>query len=221
MEEPLAPSDAKSLVRRGYDQISHAYRDDVGAANKGYPLWLRTHLLPRLSSSSSRVLDLGCGNGVPATRMLAERFDVTGVDISDVQIARARQLVPRATFLRADISTVQFSPASFDAVVSFFALIHVPVDEQPELLRRISGWLRPGGLFLATVGHHSWTGIGDFHGATMYWSHADAATYCAWLTDVGIDPVEREFIAEAPHGGHELILGIRTPSPEVLSRMPD
>ncbi len=211
MKESLTPPDAKSLVRRGYDEISCAYRDDVGAANTGYPLWLQTHLLPRLSPSSSRVLDLGCGNGVPATRMLAERFDVTGVDISDVQIARARQLVPEATFLRADMASVQFPSASFDAVVSFFALIHVPVEEQPEILRRISVWLRPGGFFLATVGHHSWTGIGDFYGATMYWSHADAPTYCAWLTDVGIDPVEREFIAEATHGGHELILGIRRP----------
>jgi SAM-dependent methyltransferase len=143
--------------------------------------------------------------------MLADRFDVTGVDISDVQVTRARRLVPGATFLRADMATLRFPPGSFDAVVSFFALIHVPLEEQRAILQRISDWLRPGGLFLATVGHHSWTGIGDFYGATMYWSHADASTYCGWLKDVGIDPVEREFIAEAPHGGHELILGIRVP----------
>jgi hypothetical protein len=67
----------------------------------------------------------------------------------------------------------------------------------------------PCGLFLATVGHHSWTGIGDFHGADMYWSHTDASTYCAWLDDVGIDVLYREFVAEEPHGGHELILGMR------------
>jgi len=42
--------------------------------------------LPRLQSPA-RVLDIGCGNGVPATRLLAERFDVIGVDISEVQIA--------------------------------------------------------------------------------------------------------------------------------------
>ncbi len=127
VDKPLPPKDAKSLVRRGYDRISNAYRDDVGAANTGYPLWLQTHLFPRLSPPA-RVLDLGCGNGVPATRMLAERFDVTGVDISDVQIARARRLVPNGTFLRADIATLEFPPESFDAVVSFFALIHVPME---------------------------------------------------------------------------------------------
>jgi hypothetical protein len=95
------------------------------------------------------------------------------------------------------------------AVVSFFALIHIPVEEQPEILRRVSAWLVPGGLFLATVGHHRWTGIGDFYGADMYWSQADASTYCAWLSDVGIDVVAREFVAEEPYDGHELILGVR------------
>jgi SAM-dependent methyltransferase len=208
VDKPLAPEDAKRLVRRGYDRISHAYRDDVGSSNSDYPLWLQTHLFPRLSSPA-RVLDLGCGNGVPATRMLAERFDVTGVDISDVQISRARQLVPTGTFLRADIANLEFPAASFDAVVSFFALIHIPVEEQRGILSRIRAWLVPGGLFLATVGHHSWTGIADFHGADMYWSHTDASTYCAWLDDVGIDVLDREFVAEEPHGGHELILGMR------------
>lgn len=210
MDIPLAPLDAKRLVRQGYDRISNAYRDDVGAADVDYQLWLQSHLFPRISSPA-RVLDLGCGNGVPATRMLAERFDVTGVDLSDVQISRARRLVPTATFVRADMASLEFPPESFHAVVSFFALIHIPVEEQPEILRRVSAWLVPGGLFLATVGHHRWTGIGDFYGADMYWSQADASTYCAWLSDVGIDVVAREFVAEEPYDGHELILGVRQP----------
>jgi SAM-dependent methyltransferase len=206
-----APQEAKDIVRRGYDRISTAYRDDVGDTKAGYPLWLQTKLFPRLSPPA-RVLDLGCGNGVPATRMLAERFDVTGVDISDVQIARARLLVPRATFVRADMASHEFPQGSFHAVVSFFALIHVPMEEQRGLLGRVSAWLVPGGLFLATVGHDSCNRVGDFYGAPMYWSHADAPTYCRWLSDAGIDVVEREFIPEGPHGGHELVLGVRRPT---------
>jgi SAM-dependent methyltransferase len=206
-----APQEAKDMVRRGYDRISAAYRDDVGDTKAGYPVWLNTHLFPRVTPPA-KVLDLGCGNGVPGTRMLGERFDVTGVDISPVQISRARQLVPRATFIRADMASLEFPQDSFQAVVSFFALIHIPIEEQRELLGRVSTWLAPGGLFLATVGHASCTRVGDFYGAPMYWSHADAATYCTWLGDAGIDVIEREFIPEAPHGGHELILGVRRPA---------
>jgi SAM-dependent methyltransferase len=208
VDPQLAPHEAKDIVRRGYDRISTAYRDDVGDRNADYPLWLETSLFPRLQSPA-RVLDIGCGNGVPATRLLAERFDVIGVDISEVQIARARQLVPTATFIRADIASVEFPQGSFDAVVSFFALIHLPLEEQQGLLERISTWLVPDGFFLATVGHASDTRVGDFYGAPMYWSHADATTYCDWLRDAGIDVVGRQFIPEGPHGGHELLLGVR------------
>ncbi len=208
MEEQLSPRDAKRLVREGYDSISHAYRDDAGTANVGYPMWLQTHLFPRLGPPA-RVLDLGCGNGIPATRMLAERYDVTGVDISDVQVGRARTLVPTATFIRAEVASLAFPPRSFDAVVSFFALIHVPLEEQQAVVGRISDWLVPGGLFLATVGHQQWTGTGDFYGSRIYWSHTDAETFATWLDAAGIDVIQREFIAEEPHVGHELILGCR------------
>lgn len=208
-----APQEAKDIVRRGYDRISTAYRDDVGSTNAEYPLWLHTYLFPRLTSSA-KVLDLGCGNGVPATRMLAERFDVTGVDISDAQIARARQLVPGGTFIRADMTSLELPRESFHAIVVFFALIHVPIEEQRDLLGRVSRWLVPGGLFLATVGHEICTNVGDFYGAPMYWSHADAPTYVHWLNDAGIDVVEQEFIPEEPDAGHDLLLGVRRQAPK-------
>ncbi len=97
------------------------------------------------------VLDLGCGCGVPATAMLAERFSVTGVDISPVQIERARRLVPAGRFQCEDMTRVEFPLESFAAIVSFLAIIHVPVEEQPALLRKLSRWLRPGGHLLATA----------------------------------------------------------------------
>lgn len=56
-------------------------------------------------------------------------YRVTGVDFSAVQVGRARQLVPAAVFVQADATQVSFQPASFDAVVSLYALIHLPLDE--------------------------------------------------------------------------------------------
>jgi 2-polyprenyl-3-methyl-5-hydroxy-6-metoxy-1,4-benzoquinol methylase len=99
------------------------------------------------------VLDIGCGCGVPLARdLVASGYAVTGVDLSAVQIRRARQLVPTARFLHADATQLRFPSSTFDAVVSLYALIHVPLDEQPPLLDRVGGWLRPGGWFLATTG---------------------------------------------------------------------
>jgi len=200
--------DYKRIVQRGYDRISTAYRDDAGASNPEYFTWLQAYLLPRLTPSA-RVLDLGCGNGVPTARILSQHHDVIGVDISAVQIRRARKLVPEATFIRQDMATVEFPWHSFDAVVSFFALIHVPISEQREIISRLSVWLRPGGLFLGTVGLDAWTGFADFYGTTMYWSQAAASTYVGWLKQAGIDVIAQEFIPEAASAGHQLLVGVR------------
>jgi len=158
------------------------------------------------------VLDLGCGCGVPATAILAEHHAVTGVDLSPVQISRARQLVPTAQFLCADMSTLEFAAGSFAAVVSFYTIIHVPLEEQPAIFKNIYRWLRPGGYLLATVGSGAWTGTeDDWLGAPMYWSHADRATYVAWLEETGFEVLWTRFIPEGT-GGHTLILAKARPS---------
>lgn len=98
--EVAARERARELVRRGYDEISWAYRADDGRAHplsgedtRRYDGWiadLATLLPPR-----ALVVDLGCGAGVPATRALAGHgLRVIGVDFSGVQLRRARgQLV--------------------------------------------------------------------------------------------------------------------------------
>jgi SAM-dependent methyltransferase len=134
------------------------------------------------------VLDLGCGPGIPTTRELAKRFAVTGVDVSGHNIALARENVPNAAFLQADMAALDFPEDSFDAVVAFYSLIHLPRDEHATLLGKIARWLRPGGLLIATMGASS-TDNGyeeDWLGAPMYWSHFDSATNRTLVADTGL-----------------------------------
>jgi cyclopropane fatty-acyl-phospholipid synthase-like methyltransferase len=167
--------------------------------------------LSPLLHDGDAVLDLGCGCGVPATAVLAERYLVTGVDLSPVQISRARRLVPTAQFECADMAAVDFPAQTFAAVVSFYAIIHLPLEEQPPIFRNVRRWLRPGGYLLATLGAGAWTGTEDnWLGAPMYWSHADRATYVAWLEEVGFEISWTRFIPEGT-GGHTLILAKRLP----------
>lgn len=205
----MTTTDPKDVVRRGYDALSHHYRGDHAPEGRYQP-WIAE--LRRRIQANGTVLDLGCGCGVPLARSLANRgYAVTGVDLSDVQIRRARQLVPSATFLRADATTVDFPTASFDAVACLYALIHLPLDEQPPLLARIATWLRPGGWFLATTGHRAWTGTQDNWlggAATMWWSHADTTTYRSWITHTGLIIQTEDFIPEGT-SGHTLSLARR------------
>lgn len=202
--------DPTELVRRGYDSVSYRYRgDDDNPAE--YTPWL-TNLQRRLPTNAS-VLDLGCGCGIPVTKTLTDNgHRVTGVDLSEVQVSRARQLVPQATFLHADATQVAFPDRTFDAVVCLYALIHMPIDAQPRLVHRIATWLRPGGLLLATTGAQEWTGAEDrWLGGTaaMWWSHADAATYRKWIIQAGLD-IESEYVVPEADSSHQLFWARRT-----------
>ncbi|MFF4506965.1 class I SAM-dependent methyltransferase [Streptomyces sp. NPDC001401] len=205
--------DPKDVVRRGYDAVSRRYDDAYGGDTK-YEALLGD--LRRRIPAGSAVLDVGCGSGVPVARSLAAAgHRVTGLDISGVQIRRARERVPQAEFIHGDATSAAFEPASFDAVVCLYALIHIPLAEQPPLLRRIAGWLRPGGWFLATTGHRAWTGSEDNWlggGAPMWWSHADAATNRAWITQAGLMVEREEFVPEGD-GGHALFWARRPAQP--------
>jgi len=201
----------RDLVRRGYDAISRAYRADDGSAAASsaedvsrYAGWT-AELAGRLKTGA-RVADLGCGAGIPATRGLADRgLRVLGVDFSAVQLRRAQRLVPAARFVRADMTALSLRPASVDAVVSFYALIHVPLADQQALFPRLRRWIRPGGYLMATVGADRWTGTEHYLGADMFWDHADTGTYLRWLRAAGLAPVWDRHVPEGD-SGHTLIL---------------
>ena len=198
-----APGDPKRLVAAGYDVIAPAYLE--WSALRPSPV--RLHYLQRavdLIPPGADVLELGCGAGIPMTRALAAERRVTGVDISAAQIDLARRNVPAATFLQTDMTALDFPPASFDAVVAFYSLTHVPRDEQPDLLRRIRGWLRPGGIFLGSMGaDESPDEIeDDWLGVPMFFSHFGARRNRRLVEDAGL-VVEEARIRVEPEDRHD------------------
>src|SRR5437868_768090 len=100
--DPKRIVDPKQIVADGYDQIAETYaaravRASQRVGGSGRDRFLAAYLadLP----AGARVLDLGCATGVPVARTLAERFIVTGVDVSPQSIELARQNVPGAAFI--------------------------------------------------------------------------------------------------------------------------
>jgi len=98
---PVTAAQQRALVRRGYDTVSLAYRNDDGRSGVDgldhpgqYHAWVDE--LASVLLRPARVLDLGCGCGVPATSALVDRgLDVVGVDFSPIQVARAAGSSPR------------------------------------------------------------------------------------------------------------------------------
>jgi len=107
--------------------------------------------------------------------------------------------------VQADLAALHLQPASLDAVVSFYALIHLPLADQQALFPRIRRWLRAGGYLLAIVGAQRWTGTERYLGTEMFWDHADTASYLRWFATAGLHPRWHRFVPEG-EGGHTLIL---------------
>lgn len=172
MNQPDERTARKLQVEQGYDQMAWGYLSTKAkdAAQVLSTLILLTTEMP----DGARVLDLGCGAGVPSTQFLARRFDVTGVDISAQQLELARTYAPDATLIKSDMTALSFPEATFELIVAFYSIIHVPSEEQPALVGNIYSWLAPGGRFLATWPLVEWEGEEkdwEGWGGTMWWSH--------------------------------------------------
>jgi SAM-dependent methyltransferase len=194
----MEPSFSASSVARSYDRLAARYAQ---WADRVTPP-LREHYAEVLSARlppGARVLELGCGPGVPVARMLSRRFAVVGVDISQQMVRLARLNASRAVFLQADMASVAFRPAAFDGVVAFYSLIHVPRVHHAGLLARVRRWLRPGGVLVASLGWHDkavvsdpdWLGAGPMH-----WSFFDAKTNLRLLREAGLEVEEARVVSQ-------------------------
>ena len=111
------------VVARGYDQMAAAYLSERAALKSGKYVQKLLTLLPK----RAQILDLGCGAGVPIDDLFLKKgHQVTGIDISPVMIARARRACPEGDYLVGDIQGLQPGAYQVDAVVSFYALFHLP-----------------------------------------------------------------------------------------------
>lgn len=175
MSHDSSKLDPKHVVAQGYDRVADTY-----ARLEDETTWPRMRWLHKLLAClppGSSVLDLGCGSGDPADIALAQHHHVTGVDISEAQIIKARQNVPGGRFLHADLGSIAFPPASFDAVVSFYTIEHLPREDHGTIFGRIASWLRPGGyLLLGTEAAAAAGAVGMWLGVPMYFSSHDPAT---------------------------------------------
>ena len=127
-----------------FDAIGERY-DDVFPHKSGQIIatqWMIDRLAP-----GARVLDLGCGTGVPTAGMLAESgLEAVGIDVSTEMLALARRNVPTGRFVAMDVMELDDSLGQFDGVCAFFCLLMLRRSDIPRVLRRVRSVLRPGGL---------------------------------------------------------------------------
>ncbi|MGH3011713.1 MAG: class I SAM-dependent methyltransferase [Gaiellaceae bacterium] len=196
----------KRLVKAGYDELGERYVEWSDRIEGDPRAQLLGDLAMRLRQGT-RVLDLGCGTGVPWTRWLADRFEVVGVDISGDQLRLARRNVPGATFVRSDLAELDAPSETVHAVVALYSISHIPREEHARLFTRVASWLEPGGFFVATLGAEGtpdWTD--QWLGVPMFFSSYVADANRALLRDAGFELLRDEVVETREPDGRAAVL---------------
>ena len=195
-------------VPRSYDAIAddwHQARRDSQFRERP---WIERLMRP--FPASSRVLDLGCGGGEPISKFLVTSgYDVVGVDASERLLEHARASVPEATFVCGDMRTVELD-GTFDAVVAWDSIFHVPRADHADVFNRVGTWLRPGGRWLVSLGgsaEDSFTS--EMYGHTFYYSGYDPSTALALMRDSGFE-IEHWEVDDPSSRGHIVVIAERS-----------
>jgi SAM-dependent methyltransferase len=102
------------------------------------------------------VVDLGCGSGLWAERLVKAHYQVLGIDISEAMISIARKRVPEAEFRIESLFKADIPPCR--AVTSISECFNYLFDSDNDnhtlgqLFRRIYNALAPGGVFVFDIG---------------------------------------------------------------------
>lgn len=184
-------ADKEEIVRKGYDRRAEEYHAGRHAYDNRKELEKFVSLLPE----NAMVLDVGCGAGVPVAEFLVESgFDVTGIDFSENMLRLARKNVPKARFIKKDVTKLDFENASFDGLTAFYSIIHVSREKHSLLLQSFHRILKPEGIMLICMGPDEWEATDYYHGTEMFWSHYSPDRSLQLAKDAGFQIVSGKIL---------------------------
>ncbi|KAH7083125.1 methyltransferase [Paraphoma chrysanthemicola] len=200
------PNDLKARIKESYDATAEDYAARFTKADDPVRLGYLRRLVELIQDKeTANLLELGCGAGIPATKFVLQHdkptFHVIGNDISTAQLNLARANLDdykdRIHLEEGDMLALSFPDSTFDAVTGFYSIIHLPREEQTQIMKKIFKWLKPGGLFLANFGAEEMPTLEqdrwlDHDKGWMFWSGWGGEASLKMVEDVGFEILLQE-----------------------------
>ena len=132
-------------VAASYDQIAHMFLD---LSTYGFAQVERAVAFVK---NKDVALDVGCGTGRLLRLLSKHGFRMDGIDLSPTMIGLARERHPEAGLFHADICRWEL-PRSYDLIVAWDSVWHVPLAQQEAVLTKMCRGLLAGGVLVFTTG---------------------------------------------------------------------
>src|SRR5947207_6839246 len=133
----------------GWERVAHKY-DSVWSSST------RQFIGPLLDAAEvargMSVLDVGCGPGYVSAAVTERGAIAVGIDFSREMVGIAKRMFPQIEFREGDAQKLPFTDASFDRVLTNFALLHLAAPERA--CAEACRVLKPGGKFGFTTWAH-------------------------------------------------------------------
>jgi SAM-dependent methyltransferase len=125
------------------------YHRAVGSSGETSPArWKRQLQVIQRYKSGGQILDVGCSSGGFLAYLKGDSWALNGIEASLPTAERARAITG-GNIVAGDVMDAVFPPASMDVITCSDVLEHLY--EPQAVLRRISTWLKPGGIFYVFV----------------------------------------------------------------------
>jgi SAM-dependent methyltransferase len=197
---------ADQYVRRLFDELRHKPFD--------------RELLDRFAAmipQAGSVCDIGCGPGQVARYLQERGVRVCGIDLSPAMVEQARRLVSGVEFRQGDMTALDLSDGTWDGIVAFYSIIHVPREDVAGALVELRRVLRPGGVLLLafhiggeTLHLDEWWGRSvrvDFH----FFQSDEMAGYLRTAGYEVIEIIERDPYPDVEHPSQRSYIFARRP----------
>lgn len=172
-------------------------------------------------SNNAKVLDLGCGSGVPIARYLIKKgCAITGVDSSEVMLEMAQQnfsveKYPNHRWILGDMRNVQLNEnvsyntdSIFDGILAWDSFFHLTADDQRQMFTQFQRISKIGTMLMFTSGPSDGEAIGEMFGEALYHASLSPDEYRQLLAQHGFQVLEM-VANDADCAGHTVCLAQR------------
>jgi SAM-dependent methyltransferase len=206
--------DQAHLVKYGWNEYAKRVTSDRQIFEEyDYLLTFIKDLTP-----GAKILDVGCGSGIPITKYLIEKgFAVTGIDISEEQVKKAKIRLPSGVFAQMNLEDIDFPENSFQAIICLHTIYHTPKVTHLSTLKKFFKILKPDGTLMITLGCEDWEGIRElYEEIKMFWSHFNKEDNIQMIIESGFSIIYKN-IYNILGKDHLLIIAKKTDNPKSSS----